>query len=83
MNHALTKPAVKKIVRLIVTPKASIPNCESCVHFVKDDYFLRNIFMPRGNIIGKCHKLYTFVEINEKPKCGGIYYKHYLDRLLD
>jgi hypothetical protein len=65
------------------TPNTPIPTCESCAHFVKDDYFLRNIFMPGGNTIGKCHKLYVFVEIGEKPKCGGIYYKHYLDRLLD
>ena len=43
------------------------PRCEKCIHLIKDTN------------IGKCNKLFVYINKNDPPKCGGIFYKHYLD----
>jgi hypothetical protein len=66
--------------------KNFFPECKTCVHFIKEDgnlsTKLKNVIF-KVKIIGSCSKLLHQVKEDDLPKCQRIYYKHYLNRLLD
>ena len=69
----------------IMIHKQFIPECKTCIHLIRDEFLstkIKNVIF-KTKIIGSCSKLLVEVKKDDFPKCKKLYYKHYLDRLLD